>query len=108
MTEADIDEFEANYRGSDSEKKDLIDMYKKCKGNMKRYNCIFVSDVSLNNTTSVLIEVSLFRLFCFMICSDPKLDSHRFKDILDERIAAGKILVPCFSFNKVFYVICVS
>lgn len=25
-----------------------------------------------------------------MLCSDPKLDSHRFKDILDETIAAGK------------------
>lgn len=25
-----------------------------------------------------------------MLCSDPKLDSHRFKDILDEAIAAGK------------------
>ena len=31
----------------------------------------------------------LCRLFCSMICSDPKLDSHRFKDILDEAIAAG-------------------
>ncbi|KAL1815213.1 hypothetical protein DCAR_0519458 [Daucus carota subsp. sativus] len=66
VTEEDIDEFEAEYRGSDSEKKDLIDLYKKYKGNMKR-------------------------LFCSMICSDPKLDSHRFKDILDETIAAGEI-----------------
>jgi len=33
---------------------------------------------------------SLCRLFCSMLCSDPKLDSHRFKDILDETIAAGK------------------
>lgn len=30
------------------------------------------------------------RLFCSMLCSDPKFDSHRFKDILDEAIAAGK------------------
>ncbi|XP_057500687.1 LOW QUALITY PROTEIN: chaperone protein dnaJ 6-like [Actinidia eriantha] len=64
VTEADIEEFEANYRGSDSEKNDLIDLYKKYKGNMNR-------------------------LFCSMLCSDPKLDSHRFKDILDEAIAAG-------------------
>ncbi|KAL5578238.1 hypothetical protein UlMin_019937 [Ulmus minor] len=55
-TEADIEEFEANYRGSDSEKKDLIELYKK--------------------------------LFCLMLCSDTKLDSHRFKDILNEAIAA--------------------
>ena len=37
VTEADIEEFEANYRGSDSEKKDLIDLYKQFKGNMNRY-----------------------------------------------------------------------
>ncbi|KAJ9184746.1 hypothetical protein P3X46_004442 [Hevea brasiliensis] len=66
VTEADIEEFEANYRGSDSEKKDLIDLYRKCKGNMNR-------------------------LFCSMLCSDPKLDSHRFKDILDEAISAGEV-----------------
>lgn len=29
------------------------------------------------------------RMFCSMLCSDPKLDSHRFKDILDEAIANG-------------------
>ncbi|PON91669.1 DnaJ domain containing protein [Trema orientale] len=66
VTEADIEEFEANYRGSDSEKKDLLDLYKQFKGNMNR-------------------------LFCSMLCSDPKLDSHRFKDILDEAIAAGEL-----------------
>ncbi|XP_061373706.1 chaperone protein dnaJ 6-like [Gastrolobium bilobum] len=66
VSEVDIEEFEANYRGSDSEKNDLIDQYKKCKGNMNR-------------------------LFCSMLCSDPKLDSHRFKDILDEAIAAGEL-----------------
>ncbi|XP_050226820.1 chaperone protein dnaJ 6-like [Mercurialis annua] len=66
VTEADIEEFEANYRGSDSEKKDLIDLYEKYEGNMNR-------------------------LFCSMICSDPKIDSHRFKDILDEAISAGDL-----------------
>ncbi|XP_062117633.1 chaperone protein dnaJ 6-like [Humulus lupulus] len=66
VTEADIEEFEANYRGSDSEKKDLIDLYNQFKGNMTR-------------------------LFSSMLCSDPKLDSHRFKDIIDETIAAGEL-----------------
>lgn len=66
VTEADVEEFEVNYRGSDSEKTDLIDLYKKYKGKMNR-------------------------LFCSMICSDPKLDSHRFKEILDEAIAAGDL-----------------
>ncbi|KAL3748944.1 hypothetical protein ACJRO7_010090 [Eucalyptus globulus] len=58
--------FEANFRGSDYEKNDLIDLYEKFKGNMNR-------------------------LFCSMLCSDPKLDSHRFKDIIDEAIAAGTL-----------------
>jgi len=66
VTEADIEEFEAKYRGSDSEKKDLKDLYTKYKGNMNR-------------------------LFCSMICSEPKLDSHRFKDIIDEAIAEGEL-----------------
>ncbi|XP_030492855.2 chaperone protein dnaJ 6-like [Cannabis sativa] len=66
VTEADIEEFEANYRGTDSEKKDLIDLYNQFKGNMPR-------------------------LFSSMLCSDPKLDSHRFKDIIDETIAAGEL-----------------
>ncbi|KAI3742307.1 hypothetical protein L1987_59987 [Smallanthus sonchifolius] len=64
VTEADVEEFESNYRGSESEKNDLIDLYKKYKGHMNR-------------------------LFCSMLCSDPKLDSHRFKDILDEAISTG-------------------
>lgn len=66
VTEADIEEFESNYRGSESEKTDLIDLYKKYKGHMDM-------------------------LFCSMLCSDPKLDSHRFKDIIDEAISAGEV-----------------
>ncbi|XP_008813105.2 chaperone protein dnaJ 6-like [Phoenix dactylifera] len=66
VTEADIEEFEANYRGSDSEKKDLKDLYIKFKGDMNR-------------------------LFCSMLCSESKLDSHRFKDIIDEAIAEGEL-----------------
>ncbi|KAF3531900.1 hypothetical protein DY000_02043366 [Brassica cretica] len=66
VTEEDIEEFEANYRGSEPEKKDLIELYTKFKGKMSR-------------------------LFCSMLCSDPKLDSHRFKDIIDEAIAAGEV-----------------
>lgn len=32
-----------------------------------------------------------------MLCSDPKLDSHRYKDIIDEAIAEGEFYfrVPC-------------
>ncbi|KAL7097975.1 hypothetical protein ACP275_10G176300 [Erythranthe tilingii] len=66
VTEVDIEEFEANYRGSDSEKKDLLELYKKLKGDMGK-------------------------LFCCMLCSDPMLDSHRYKDIIDEAISAGDL-----------------
>ncbi|XWS43186.1 hypothetical protein CRYUN_Cryun16bG0081300 [Craigia yunnanensis] len=44
----------------------MIDLYKKCNGNMNK-------------------------LFCSMLCSDPKLDSHRYKNMLDEAIAAGEL-----------------
>jgi hypothetical protein len=40
VTEEDIEEFEASYRGSDSEKKDLKELYGKFEGNMNRYNPI--------------------------------------------------------------------
>ncbi|XP_047317213.1 chaperone protein dnaJ 6-like isoform X2 [Impatiens glandulifera] len=66
VTEEDIEQFEATYRGSDSEKIDLFDQFKKYKGNMNK-------------------------LFCSMLCSDPKLDSHRYKDIVDEAIANGDL-----------------
>ncbi|KAK1266055.1 Chaperone protein dnaJ 6 [Acorus gramineus] len=66
VTVTDIEEFEANYRGSETEKKDLKDLYKKYKGNMNR-------------------------LFCTMLCSDPKLDSHRFKSYIDDTIAEGEL-----------------
>uniref|UniRef100_A0A7N0TMM9 J domain-containing protein n=1 Tax=Kalanchoe fedtschenkoi TaxID=63787 RepID=A0A7N0TMM9_KALFE len=51
---------------SETERKDLIKLYDEFKGNMNR-------------------------LFCSMICSDPKLDAHRFKDMIDEAIAAGDL-----------------
>nr|GMC88704.1 chaperone protein DnaJ 6 [Ipomoea batatas] len=58
VTEADIEEFEANYRGSDSEKKDLIDLYKKCKGNMSRYTSKGIYHFYVN-------QISFFFFFFF-------------------------------------------
>lgn len=46
-------------------------------------------------STLIYGVTSLGRLFSSMLCSDPKLDSHRYKDILDEAIAAGKN-ITCF------------
>ncbi|KAK3418396.1 hypothetical protein EUGRSUZ_H04357 [Eucalyptus grandis] len=77
VTEADIEEFEANYRGSDSEKNDLIDLYEKFKGNMNR----------------CLSDIKVFEIFCTFSFTGftPKLDSHCFKDIIDDAIAAGTL-----------------
>ncbi|XP_047335525.1 chaperone protein dnaJ 6-like [Impatiens glandulifera] len=66
VNDSDIEEFEANYKGSLSEKNDLFNLYKQNKGNMNR-------------------------LFCSMLCSDTRLDSHRFKDLIDDAIAAGEL-----------------
>eukprot|EP00253_Pinus_taeda_P014626 PITA_14626 len=63
VTEEDIIEFETNYRGSEQERKDLLEYYRKCKGKMNR-------------------------VYEWVLCSDPKLDNHRFKDIIDSAIAA--------------------
>lgn len=46
-----------------------------------------------NIAETQLYDASFFRLFCSMLCSDPKLDSHRFKDIIDEAIAEGLLHV---------------
>ncbi|KAL0702892.1 hypothetical protein Bca4012_059014 [Brassica carinata] len=41
VTEEDIEEFEANYRGSESEKKDLIELYTKFKGKIIMIHLVF-------------------------------------------------------------------
>ena len=84
VTEADIEEFEANYRGSESEEKDLKDLYKRFKGNMNRYRLLYFHDFFSESYLTTIC-----RLFCSMLCSEPKLDSHRFKDILDLAISKG-------------------
>lgn len=66
IKEEDIIEFETKYRGSEQERKDLLEYYTKWKGKMKRVHE-------------------------FVLCSDPKLDDHRFKDIIDSAISAGEL-----------------
>lgn len=66
ITEEDIIEFETKYRGSEQERKDLLEYYKKWKGKMNRVHE-------------------------WVLCSDPKLDNHRFKDIIDSAISAGEL-----------------
>ncbi|WRX24540.1 DnaJ domain - like 10 [Theobroma cacao] len=70
-------------------------MYKKVKHlltpfpSMSLYALAFHSACQINSDPSPPL-FPLDRLFCSMLCSDPKLDSHRFKDMLDEAIAAGE------------------
>lgn len=66
FTEEDIIEFETKYRGSERERKDLLEYYTKWKGKMKRVHE-------------------------FVLCSNAKLDNHRFKDIIDSAISAGEL-----------------
>ncbi|CAK9269316.1 unnamed protein product [Sphagnum jensenii] len=66
VTEEDIDQFSRSYRGSDEEAKDLKDQYAKSKGDMNQ-------------------------VFNQIMCSEPKLDSHRFMDIIDAAIASGEL-----------------
>eukprot|EP00250_Pteridium_aquilinum_P008201 c17762_g1_i1 orf=159-1022(+) len=66
ITEDDIEEFAASYRGSESEKQDLKNLYTKCRGNMDR-------------------------VFDQLMCSEPEQDSHRFMDIINDAVSAGEL-----------------
>lgn len=75
MTPETIDEFFDTYRGSESERDDLLALYKEHDGNMPL-------------------------VFEFMMCSDDALDSHRFMDAIDAAIKQGVwcgyyFLAPC-------------
>eukprot|EP00249_Psilotum_nudum_P000548 c12465_g1_i1 orf=311-1126(-) len=66
VTEKDIEEFAASYRGTEEEERDLKELYVACKGDMNR-------------------------VFDQLMCSIPKQDSHRFMDIIDNSISAGEL-----------------
>ncbi|KAL0035585.1 hypothetical protein WJX79_000769 [Trebouxia sp. C0005] len=66
VTEEDLDSFQADYRGSEEEAADLLQMYARFKGNMDT-------------------------VFQWQICSDSKMDSHRFKDCIQNAISSEKV-----------------
>ncbi|KAH7373601.1 hypothetical protein KP509_17G064300 [Ceratopteris richardii] len=66
VTEDDIEDFSASYQGSENERKDLKDLYVKCKGNMER-------------------------VFDHLMCSDPDQDSHRLMDVINDAISADEL-----------------
>ena len=68
VTEEDIDDFFKTYRGSEEESRDVKEAYTKFDGDMEK-------------------------VFMWVMCSDDKLDSHRFADIIDAAVAAEEVKV---------------
>jgi uncharacterized protein YfcZ (UPF0381/DUF406 family) len=66
VTDEKMDSFYNQYRGSEEEKCDLLRHFKDRGGDMKI-------------------------VFEFVMCSDPDLDSHRFRDAVDSAIEAGEV-----------------
>ncbi|KAK9798569.1 hypothetical protein WJX73_010286 [Symbiochloris irregularis] len=65
VTEDEVDNFSAEYRGSEEEQRDLLAYYQRFKGDMAQ-------------------------VFEWLMCSDAALDSHRFRDAIDAAIEAGE------------------
>ena len=61
----DIEAFEREYRGSDEEKRDVLECYAKYEGDMTR-------------------------VFAWVMCSEEADDSHRFADVVDEAVRDGR------------------
>eukprot|EP00775_Hariotina_reticulata_P010771 gene10771-10927_t len=66
VTEEDIKSFAVTYRGSDEERRDLLQFYLRFKGDMAK-------------------------VFNYLMLSRPELDSHRFRNVLEAAIAAGEL-----------------
>ena len=62
----DIEEFMEKYRHSDEEENSLLELYDRFRGDMKM-------------------------VFSWQMCSDPELDSHRFRDIVNKAIEEGNV-----------------
>lgn len=66
VTEEDVRRFECKYRGSEEERSDLYEYYVKFRGRMDK-------------------------VFAWLMCSRPELDSHRFRDWIEEGCMEGKL-----------------
>lgn len=66
VSPAAIDKFATAYRGSEEEKKNLLENYVRLQGSMSK-------------------------VFEYVLCSEPALDSHRFMEAIEEAIAAGQV-----------------
>lgn len=66
VTPEDIDDFEATYRGSAEEARDLLRLYQQHRGDMGR-------------------------VFTYQMCCEPEQDSHRFMDTIQAAIDKGEV-----------------
>jgi len=66
VTKEDVETFEKEYRGSDEERRDVLEYYVKYEGDMTR-------------------------VFAWVMCSEESEDSHRFADLVDAAIAAKEV-----------------
>ena len=65
VTEEDLDSFEADYRGSEEESAELVNLYNQFKGNMDLVSHFIASYVGLLNCkSSGQIRVSVLHLQC--------------------------------------------
>lgn len=66
VTEEDVREFEARYRGSEEERQDLFRYYRDFQGRMSK-------------------------VFAWLMCSRPELDSHRYRDWIEAEAERGSL-----------------
>lgn len=66
VTEETLDDYQTSFRGSDQERTELLELYQRMNGDMKK-----------------VME--------WLPCSEPAVDSHRFMDALDAAIEEGDI-----------------
>lgn len=66
VTKQDVETFEKEYRGSDEERRDVLEYYTKYEGDMTR-------------------------VFAWVMCSEEAEDSHRFADLVDAAIKAKEV-----------------
>ena len=69
MSETDLDQFEASFRGSPAEEAEMLDLYLKHGGDMGA-------------------------VFDWLPCSDPARDAHRFADAVEAAVKAGTVPGP--------------
>lgn len=113
VTEQDLDDFEAKYRGSEEEKADVLKYYDQFSGDMDKV-CWFLSEamdagsfwkrrvawasldwLAITNLPFLIVDslrsphLHPRQVFAWVMCSDPGHDAHRFADIIADGLRAS-------------------